>query len=587
MKISTRLVVFVLCALIAFSGCEKISGGAFLTLDQPSLSIGVGDTATLNAAGNFTVQWRTSDAGIAKVSGNGLSAVVTAVSAGKAVITASDGMMEASAVVTVGAVSGAIYIAPYGNDQTGNGSEFYPYFTIGKAEEDVLPGGTVYIRGGLYRYRLEDAENDGGTHSTWFRMFNPNKSGSDMAGHIKYFAYPGDPRPVFDMTAVNPLGKRVQVFYVQGSYLHFKGFDIIGVQVNILDHTQSECIRNDGGSYNIYENIAMHDGKGCGVYLLSGSNNLFLNCDVYNNWDDVSEGGSGENTDGFGAHCTTGSTGNVFSGCRAWANSDDGFDSISCWEGITWDNCWSFYNGYSHEPDGSFVRRGNGQGFKVGGWGMSPGEDESRFPAVTPRHTIQFCVSANNGTNGFDGNFQVGIGSNFYNNTSFGNPQNFNMQARTEYIMADIVSVPGYGHRLINNLSYKPGVAHIANVNLARSTVYNNSWNIEPGFTDDDFMSLDATELTKPRKSDGSLPDVNFMRLKPGGKLADRGVFIRETTSDKIDPFAGALYAGQTVTGVNYTRPMVIPPVSAVTWKADTTPYHPWRGTAPDLGALE
>jgi hypothetical protein len=413
------------------------------------------------------------------------------------------------------------------------------------------------------------------------------KNGSSMAGHIKYFAYPGDPRPVIDMSQVNPKNKRVQVFYVQGSYIHFKGFDIIGVQVNILEHTQSECFRNDGGSYNIYENLAMHDGKAIGFYGLSGSNNLVLNCDAYNNWDNVSEGGSGENVDGFGAHFTTGSTGNKFIGCRAWANSDDGFDCISNWEAITWDNCWSFYNGYSQESDGSFIKRGNGQGFKAGGWGMSPGEDETKFPAVTPRHTIQFCISANNGTNGFDANYQVGTGANWYNNTAYNNPANFNMQNRVEDVLADIWSVPGYGHRLINNLSYKAGIADFANLNIARSTVSHNSWNFSLGLTDDDFMSLDVTELTKPRKADGSLPDINFMRPKPGGKLADRGMFVMDTVTGRVDTMAPAKYQNQAVAGVNYTTPMVIPPAAEISWAGDTTPYHPIKGVTPDPGALE
>lgn len=562
-------------------------------IDQNNHIINVGDTVSLSVTAGGTditaLNWTSSNNGVARVNGNGLSATVTAVSAGSAIITASaDGMVKVSAAITVPPVTTAVYyLAPDGNDTTGDGSINNPWFTFGKANDVVQPGDTVYIRGGIYRYTEADAQNNGGTHTTWFRMFNPNKSGSSTAGHIKYFAYPGDPRPVIDMSLFKPDNKRVQVFYVNGSYIHFKGFDIIGTQVTILGHTQSECFRNEGGSYNIYENLSFHNGKAIGFYLLNGSNNLILNCDAYNNWDNVSEGGSGENVDGFGAHCQPGSTGNKFIGCRAWANSDDGFDCIGNWEAVLWDNCWSFYNGYSQEPDGSFIKRGNGQGFKAGGWGMSPGEDETQFPVVTPRHTIQFCVSANNGTNGFDGNFQIGTGANWYNNTAYNNPTNFNMQGRIEDVYADIWSVPGYGVRLINNLSYKNGVADAANINTARSTVYHNSWQMNFGLTDNDFVSLDVSELTRPRKADGSLPDVNFMRPRSGSNIIDRGIFIAETTTGQVDPLSPAKYAAQKAVGVNYTVPMVIPPDAAISWDADTTPWHPFRGAVPDLGALE
>ena len=69
----------------------------------------------------------------------------------------------------------------------------------------------------------------------------------------------------------------------------------------------------------------MHDGMAIGFYLVRGSNNLVLNCDAYNNFDPVSENGTGGNVDGFGGHPASASyTGNVFKGCRAWYNSDDG-----------------------------------------------------------------------------------------------------------------------------------------------------------------------------------------------------------------------------------------------------------------------
>ncbi|MEZ4826240.1 MAG: hypothetical protein R3C61_08085 [Bacteroidia bacterium] len=59
------------------------------------------------------------------------------------------------------------------------------------------------------------------------------------------------------------------------------------------------------------------------------------------------EDGLGSNTDGFGCHPNPGSPGNVFRGCRAWFNSDDGFDIIRADESVVFENCWAFYNGFS------------------------------------------------------------------------------------------------------------------------------------------------------------------------------------------------------------------------------------------------
>ena len=63
-------------------------------------------------------------------------------------------------------------------------------------------------------------------------------------------------------------------FYVTGSYLIFRNFEVVGVQVNITDHTQSENFRIRNGHHNTFDNIACHDGMGIGFYL---TNNYVLN----------------------------------------------------------------------------------------------------------------------------------------------------------------------------------------------------------------------------------------------------------------------------------------------------------------------
>jgi len=161
------------------------------------------------------------------------------------------------------------------------------------------------------------------------------------------------------------------------------------------------------------------------------------------------------------------------------------------------------------------------------------------------------------------------------------------MQSRNRGNYDDIWSVPGYGHRILNNLSYKPGRDHAAMINYSRCTVEYNSWDLGLSLTDDDFYSVDITELTWQRKPDGSLPDVNFMRPKPRSKLIDAGIIILNTTTDRIDPEAPAKLTGQTAIGVNYRNPVVFPPASDTTWDADVTPYRPFSGTAPNIGVFQ
>lgn len=78
---------------------------------------------------------------------------------------------------------------------------------------------------------------------------------------------------------------------------------------------------------------------------------------------------------------------------------------------------------------------------------------------------------------------------------------------------SEAVDVPGYGHIIMNNLSHTPRSSgkHIIDVNQAECEIANNSFlPVDMAVTDDDFVSLDASQLTLPRKSDGSLPYVEF-----------------------------------------------------------------------------
>ena len=438
-----------------------------------------------------------------------------------------------------------LYVSTTGNDTTGTGSITAPYANIMKAHQFVVAGDTVFVRGGTYKMTNSQISS---YSSVFAYVFTLEKSGTSASKRICYWAYPGE-HPVFDMSAVKPANYRVYVFYTKGSFIHLKGLEVIGTQVTILTHTQSVCFYNEGSS-NIFEQLSMHDGKAIGFYLTKGSNNLVLNCDAYRNWDNVSETGRGGNVDGFGGHPGKGGTGNVFRGCRAWFNSDDGYDCINAYESIVFENCWAFENGYST----TFASLGDGNGFKAGGYGQAP--VVSGLPSPIPSHTVRFCLSYRNKANGIYANHHVQTGNHFYNNTAYRNGTNYNMLSQqitksTKTGNDTTLDCAGFNHILHNNLSYRYSTqTETANLGTCINTY--NSFSPNSGVTVDanDFLSIDEALLIAPRQADGSLPDINFLKLKEGSDLIDKGMDLGFTFVGAT-PDLGAFESNYS-TGISY-----------------------------------
>ena len=392
------------------------------------------------------------------------------------------------------------YVAPNGNDLDA-GTKNKPFATIQKAQEFVNPGDTVYIRGGLYKV---PADRFARKENVFAYCTYLNKSGTTNA-RINYWAYPGE-TPLFDFSDVKPEGYRVVGFQIMGDWIHIKGLEVTGIKVTILTHTESYCFYS-WGNHNIFELLKMHDNQAVGIRHRGGGNNLFLNCDSYRNYDSVSENKKGGNTDGFGCHPLKGGTGNVFRGCRSWFNSDDGYDVLGAQEAVTFENCWSFYNGFSP----SFESLGDGNGFKGGGYGAT---QVARLPNPIPQHIIKYCLAVHNKASGFYSNHHL-QGSFWFNNTAYRNSVNFNMLNR---LPGNVTDVPGFAHELKNNLGYKGG-AELKNADILKCVFSNNSFDLNVIFSDNDFITLDESVLLSPRKADGSLPETGFMKLKPTSKL--------------------------------------------------------------------
>lgn len=426
------------------------------------------------------------------------------------------------------------YMDPAGNDNN-PGTKDRPFATLVKVQSVVSAGDRVYINPGIYKVPAsQPAMTYDGSNNIYHCVFHMNKSGK-IGQPISYMANPDKTgRPIFDLSELKPAGKRITVFFVTGSNLYFKGFDVIGTQVTITDHTQSECFRVvKGANDNKYEDLKLHDGMAIGFYLTGGNNNYILNCDAYNNYDSVSEGGSGENVDGFGCHISEQGkgTGNIFEGCRAWYNCDDGFDLINCFDAVKIINCWSFFNGY--KPGGK-ISAGNGAGFKSGGFGMSA-TTRPKTPAVIPQHEVYGCLAYYNKSTGFYANHHLG-GINFENNTAINSGYNFRMMNRKDATTLPPEDVNGYGHILKNNLSAPLSRGNKMDwLDRDKSEAVNNSFDTEESLKETDFISLDETELTRDRKANGNLPDINFGKLTADAEARFWGMGCFTTELGKLD----------------------------------------------------
>ncbi|SMO53886.1 Por secretion system C-terminal sorting domain-containing protein [Gracilimonas mengyeensis] len=407
-----------------------------------------------------------------------------------------------------------IFVAPAGNDEN-DGSIETPLATMQKAQELATPGDTVYIRGGTYNVGEDQISEV--VSNLFASVTFLDKSGTE-GNRINYWAYPGE-TPVFDFSNVKPADRRVVGIFVRGDYIHLKGLELTGIQTTITEHTESYAIRSEG-NHNIFENLSLHDNVGTGLRHFNGGHNLFLNIDAYRNWDNVSQNGIGDNNDGIGVHPNAEGVGNVIRGCRVWFNSDDGIDVIRADAAVEIDSSWAFYNGF----DTNFNSLGDGTGFKLGGHAH---DAEDRLPEVIPSHTITFSIAARNKANGFYANHHL-AGNNWYNNSAFQNRVNFNMLNRPSREDNENIDTDGYDHVLINNLSHVKGFGfrHFAYIDTSQNTLETNSWELGGQLSDSDFESLDVDLLTSPRKEDGSLPDVDFMRPTEGSRAVNSGTDI-------------------------------------------------------------
>ena len=386
-------------------------------------------------------------------------------------------------LLSTAVVAGKYYVSPQGDDGAA-GTIDSSFKTPQTALTKMALGDTVYVRGGTYSLSAQ---------------VKPSKAGSETA-RCKLWAYPGE-KPVFDFTGLNDRG-----LYISKDYWHVRGIEVKNAGSNGI------CLSTGGNT--IIEGCISHDNGLEGIKLTGGAHdNLILNCDSYRNYDAAN---NGENADGFAAKSGIG-PGNVFRGCRAWLNADDGWDFYGCPVSVTIDSCWAFRNGINVWNDAAFA--GDGNAFKLGGAGD------------TAEHLVTRSVGFDNAHNGFDQNHST-AGQTIYNCTAYRN-------GTSNY---SFYETPTAGtlkkHILKNNISFGGGAPNID----ATATQQNNSWQ---GYTaaSSDFVSLDTSLALAPRNADYSLPNNGYLRLQSSSQFVDKGVNVGLPYSEKA-PDLGAFETG-------------------------------------------
>ncbi len=379
----------------------------------------------------------------------------------------------------------ALYAAP--NGKAGAPATLEQPTTVADSLTRVSAGVTIYLRGG--RYKL------GSTLSL-------NKDGNS-GNLIELRMYPLDAeRPLFDFSGV---ATGTRGMNLSGDYWHVYGIDAFSAGDNCMFV---------GGSHNVVEFATFSECEDTGLQLGNGAaDNLILNCDSYFNAD-----ASLENADGFAAKLDVG-TGNQFVGCRAWNNLDDGWDGYLRPANnvtTTYEQCWAIDNGKL--KNGS-TGVGDGNGFKSGG---SDGKD-LRHNAVYER-----CIAAGNVHDGFDHNSNRGDVT-ILNSAAHDNEANINFG--TTNIAASLT--------VKNSIS----IGNLGMQSATMTDVTNNSWQNGKSATASDFVSIDRAALKGPRKPDGSLPDIEYLHLKPDSPLRNAGVDVGlpfSGSAPDIGPFESA-----------------------------------------------
>lgn len=398
-----------------------------------------------------------------------------------------------------------IYVSPNGKSNAA-GTKDAP-MDIYTAVKIAAPGQKILIKEGTYNLsgtvKVERGIN--GTADAMIYMIADPEAGS---------------RPVFDF------GGKCAGMILAGDYWYFQGFDVTrsadaqkGIQVsgnhNILDQIKAYKNGNTGIQISRY--------LGTDQFNQWPAHNTILNCSSYLNADK-----GYEDADGFAAKLTVGQ-GNVFDGCIAAYNADDGWDLFAKVQSgsigvVTIQNCVAFKNGYILDENGREINAGNGNGFKMGGDSM-PGA-----------HVLKNSVAFANKAKGIDSNSCPDI--KVYSSTTFDN-ESYNVAFYTNTAVNTAFVADGIlSYKVSNKVAEQfklLGTQNAADVKGVTNYYFDGSKTVNNNgkeATASWFKSLDTASALKDggitRNADGTINMNGFLELTDevpegvGGRMSGR-----------------------------------------------------------------
>ncbi len=323
--------------------------------------------------------------------------------------------------------TGTIYYVSVDGSKDNDGSKKSPKDLVSllnatsTSDTYLKPGDTVLVQPGTYKLAtINPVERItmqvSGKHNNYITIKNADPSKQCVLD--------------FSAQEFNSANRGVSLY---GNYIYWQGIDVCGAGDNGL---------YIGGNFNTVENCEFYNNRDTGLQLGRSyaeyttidqwpSYNLIKNCTSHNNYDNETYG---ENADGFAAKLTVG-YGNVFDGCIAYRNSDDGWDLYAKTDSgnigaVIMYNCVAYENGfieytqeennarfptwngtYNEDNTNSYLTRdGDGNGFKLGGSVMEGDV------------VLKNCLAFNNRMHGVTDNSNPGVisveGVTSYNNSA-------------------------------------------------------------------------------------------------------------------------------------------------------------------------
>jgi hypothetical protein len=432
------------------------------------------------------------------------------------------------------------YIAPTGDDTTGNGSIGLPWKTPNKANSVMVAGDVCYCRGGTYS-----------------NAKLTNYSGGAAGNYKKYINYPGE-TPVFDGANWTYPGAYDALFYVGGSYMWIEGITV--------QRSSNYGIHSEGAN-NVIKNCNEIESWQQGI-ICRGDNTLIEGCTSQNG----GKGGTiinaawpwgiGIAKPGTIAAGTV--SGGTIRGCTVWNCFGEGictYNSI----GVTIEDCVAYDNYstqfYINSAENVTFRRNIGyttpnSPIIWSGAGMAP---QSSGLAIS--------AEANDRPNGANGSK---IYNNFFYKNSVGITCHSNVGINTfrNGLIANNTSMDGLGGRLGGPCA----INVTSGIDMTGTVIENNI-----------FVQSDANPVVTGA-SNGAIWLDNLWSKAPSAFAVGAG----DQTADPLIARTGTTGPGELT--ANYFKLLTgSPAIDTATVLADVTEdfFKSARGSSPDKGGHE